>query len=199
VPSLVVSSPYDFGPVMTNFATWDTLHIANPGTAPLTITNITSDNPEFKVARTSLVIAAADFDTLAFWYKPTGAGPDSALITFTDDTPLGTHTLRARGTGQSTTDTGGSAPVAFALEPNLPNPFALRTTVRFALPRASDVRIEVFDLAGRRVRTLVDGPREAGLQSVPFEPGRDASSGVYFVRMTAGAFEATRKMLYLVR
>ena len=57
-----------------------------------------------------------------------------------------------------------------------------------ALPRASHVRIDVFDLAGRRIRTLVDGDREPGVHAVPFEPGTSASSGVYFVRMSAGAF-----------
>jgi hypothetical protein len=80
----------------------------------------------------------------------------------------------------------------------VPNPFALRTAIRFALPRATVVRLAVYDLAGRRVAMLVDGPREAGRHTVPFEPA-GLRSGVYFVRFNAGGFEATRKMLYFVR
>jgi hypothetical protein len=197
VPAFVVASPYDFGAVVPFYATWDTIHVANPGTAPMTITNIVSDDPNFTFARTAMVVQAASFDTLAVWFRATSAGPDSALITFTDDTPTGTHTLRARGTGQNATG-AESAPLAFALEPNQPNPFALRTTIRYAVPTKSHVRLEVFDLAGRRVATLVDADRDPGRHAAVFE-GRDLASGVYFVRMSAGSFESTRKMLYLVR
>ena len=199
VPALVTVSPFNFGGVPVNYATWDTVHIGNPGTAPLTITSVTSDNPRFTLSRSALTIPAAEFDTLALWYKPTAVGPDSALITFIADTPQGTHTLRARATGVPTTDADDALPLAFALEPNQPNPFGLRTTIRFALPRASDVRLEVYDLAGRRVAMLVDGARAAGRHAVPFEPGGRLASGVYFVRFSAGGFEATRKMLHFVR
>jgi photosystem II stability/assembly factor-like uncharacterized protein len=200
VPSFVLASPYDFGPVPPLYSTWDTLHVANPGTAPLTVTNITSDNPRFTPGRTSMVIAHAASDSLSLWYRPTSAGPDSALITFTTDTPQGTHTLRARGQGVNPTDTGGDLPLAFALESNEPNPFGRQTTIRYALPREAAVRLEVFDLAGRHVATLVDGTKAAGRFSVQFRPaaGR-VSSGVYFVRLTAGPFEQTRKMLYLAQ
>ena len=92
---------------------------------------------------------------------------------------LSGSTTGARGTGQPATGAEGGLPLAFALEPNQPNPFGLRTTLRFALPKASHVRLEVFDLAGRRVATVVDGPREAGRHLVPFEP-TSLASGVYF-------------------
>jgi hypothetical protein len=198
VPSFVVASPYDFGAVVPFYATWDTIHVANPGTAPMTITNIVSDDPNFTFARTTMVVQAASFDTLAVWFRPTSAGPDSALITFTDDTPAGSHTLRTRGRGQTPTGGGDALPLAFALEPNQPNPFGLRTTIRYAVPTKSHVRLEVFDLAGRRVSTLVDADRDPGRHAAVFE-GKDLASGVYFVRMTAGRFESTRKILYLVR
>jgi photosystem II stability/assembly factor-like uncharacterized protein len=199
-PLFALASPYDFGPVPPFYATWDTLHIANPGTAPLTISSVTSDNPRFYPSRMSLVVAPASFDTLGFWFRPTSVGADSALVTFTTDDVAGTHTLRARGSGTSLTDVS-TLPVAFALEPNEPNPFARQTTIRFALPSAAHVRLEVFDLAGRRVATLIDGERPAGRHAASFRPDatRSLASGVYFVHMTAGAFERTQKMLYLSR
>jgi hypothetical protein len=70
------------------------------------------------------------------------------------------------------------------------NPFRDRTLIGFALPRASNVKLEVFDVAGKRVRTLVDGVRAAGYHQVAFalgaEGGRSLAAGVYLVRLSAG-------------
>ncbi len=71
-----------------------------------------------------------------------------------------------------------------------PNPFNPRTTIRFALQEASHVRLSVHDLAGRLVRTLLDGGLPAGAQQVTWD-GRDAAgravgSGSYLARLEAG-------------
>ncbi len=200
-PQWILATPYDFGSAPPNYSTWDTLHVANPGNAPLTVSNVTTDNPRFFTPRTSFVIPPFASDSLSIWFRPQGAGADSALFTFTSDDVAGTHTLRARGRGTALIDAGGGPALAFELSPNQPNPFGRQTTIRYALPGDSPVRLEVFDLAGRRVSTLVDGPQTAGLHSVVFRPdaARDLPSGVYFVHIAAGAFERTRKMLYLAR
>jgi FtsP/CotA-like multicopper oxidase with cupredoxin domain len=75
-----------------------------------------------------------------------------------------------------------------------PEPFNPSTTIRFELPKSGDVKLEVFDVAGRRVARLVDGHMEAGLQEVSFEASR-LPSGMYFSRLKAGGRTATRKML----
>jgi len=59
-------------------------------------------------------------------------------------------------------DTQNMLPISFALSQNYPNPFNPTTTIRFELPKTSDVRIEIYDILGREVRTLVDGRFEAG-------------------------------------
>ena len=76
-----------------------------------------------------------------------------------------------------------------------PNPFNPRTTIRFALQEASHVRLSVHDLAGRLVRSLVDGGLPAGPQQVNWD-GRDAagravSSGSYFARLESGGMVET--------
>jgi hypothetical protein len=88
------------------------------------------------------------------------------------------------------------------LWPNRPNPFTGRTEIRYALPAPSRVRLEVFDLAGRRVATLVDARQDAGAHSVSFDPrrARDAQPGglrpgVYLYRLRAEGGVATRRML----
>jgi len=69
----------------------------------------------------------------------------------------------------------------FALEPAYPNPFNPKATVPFALPEAARVRLEVFDLMGRRVAVLADAPFEAGRHAAVFEAG-GVASGLYLVR-----------------
>jgi hypothetical protein len=92
-------------------------------------------------------------------------------------------------------------PDAFALEQNYPNPFNPTTNIRFSLPETNDVTLEVYDLTGRLVRTLVSGQVEAGVHTMTWD-GKDASgvqvaSGVYLYRIQAGAFNQTNKMTLL--
>ena len=92
-----------------------------------------------------------------------------------------------------------SLPVRFALEPNAPNPFNPETLIRYALPGASRVRLEIFNIAGQRVRTLVEEQQPAGTHSAVWDgrdtEGRQAAGGVYFYRLTAGGGEAVRRMV----
>jgi hypothetical protein len=90
-------------------------------------------------------------------------------------------------------------PARLALAPPRPNPFRNETRFRFDVPvDASHVAVNVFDLSGRRISTLVDGALPAGRHTAIWN-GRDGSgnrvaSGVYFVRMQSGDFEQTRKV-----
>ena len=87
--------------------------------------------------------------------------------------------------------TAAAAPRGFRLRCE-PNPFADETVVRFDLDRASTVDLEVFDVRGRRVASLAQGPREAGSHAVAWVAGA-APSGVYFVRLVReGAGEVRR-------
>ncbi len=80
-----------------------------------------------------------------------------------------------------------------------PNPFAGRTTLRYALPSASDVSLQVFDLGGRLVRTLVHAAQPAGSYVIDWDGRDDASrplpSGVYLTQLKAGAAAATHKVI----
>ena len=88
---------------------------------------------------------------------------------------------------------GGSA----IPEPSVyPNPFNNTATISFLLPVGSDVRVDVFDVLGRHVQTLLDGQREAGLQRVNID-GRRLASGVYFVHLNTPAQHFTRKILLI--
>ncbi|GMQ83077.1 MAG: hypothetical protein BMS9Abin05_2555 [Rhodothermia bacterium] len=87
-------------------------------------------------------------------------------------------------------------PKTFDLEPNYPNPFNPSTTIRYTLPHFEDVRIEVFDMVGRRVAVLVDKRMPAGSYRVQWDASGYAS-GSYIVQMTAGSFAESGKMILL--
>ncbi len=90
--------------------------------------------------------------------------------------------------------TGSSNVPSFRLEQNYPNPFNPTTRVRFALPRAANVLLEVCNTLGQRVRTLVNEMRESGYYDEVFDAS-GLASGVYFYRLQAGDFAATRKLI----
>ncbi len=202
---LALPAPRELGSSFVGTVIGDSIRIENKGTAPLEITNITSDNAAFWPGRTALLIAAGAADTVGAYFLPAATGPDSALFTFTSDDPVGTHALRVRGEGTLPVAADGPAPGTFALYANQPNPFRGSTVLRYALPRRAPVALEIFNLQGQRVTTLVRGEQEPGMHNVVFRPGpaeggtghEAIASGVYFVRFTAPGFSSTRKILYM--
>lgn len=93
----------------------------------------------------------------------------------------------------SVDETASPLPERLALYPNYPNPFNPATTIRFAVPVGQHVRLVMYDMLGREVATLVDGPRQPGLHTVRFD-ATDLPSGVYFYRLEAGVVVKTRTM-----
>ena len=92
-------------------------------------------------------------------------------------------------------------PVAFGLEQNYPNPFNPETTIRYQIGKRSPVRLDIYNLVGQRVRTLVRATLEAGFHSVRWDGRNDegvsVASGVYLYRLHAGDITATRTMLLI--
>lgn len=92
-------------------------------------------------------------------------------------------------------------PDNYRLAQNYPNPFNPSTVLEYSLPLRSQVRLEIFDILGRRVRLLVDNWQPAGEYSISWngrsESGERVTSGVYFYRMTAGNYSSRRKMILL--
>jgi hypothetical protein len=100
-----------------------------------------------------------------------------------------------------TTTGAETQPGAIVLHQNVPNPFNPTTLIRFELPARARVRLHVYDVGGRLVRTLVDGELQQGLQEIPWN-GRDdrgvnVASGVYFYRLETPRAVVSRKMVLL--
>jgi flagellar hook assembly protein FlgD len=90
-------------------------------------------------------------------------------------------------------------PREFALHSNYPNPFNSSTTIRFDIPVETHVTIEIFDLLGRKVGTLMDGNKLPGFYELLWygkdKNGKILPSGVYFYAITTGQFHRLHKML----
>jgi len=135
-----------------------------------------------------------------------GKGTTSAASTysFTDkDLPYEADSLTYR-LKQMDLGEGGheySAPVtvplgvpdALTFRDNFPNPFSAQTTIRYELPRSTPVRLIVFDLLGRRVKTLVDAQQTAGRHQVRLSAS-DLASGTYLVRLSANRTAQTTRV-----
>ncbi|UCG61674.1 MAG: SBBP repeat-containing protein [Candidatus Zixiibacteriota bacterium] len=124
---------------------------------------------------------SSDFPTEAPYQSASGGGCDVVIL-------------------KLDVETGGITPVEYGLPTeyslcqNYPNPFNPTTEISFSLPRASHVKLEIVNLMGRKVSTLIDGPIKAGYHTVSFD-GSKLASGVYLYRLTAGEFEQARKMM----
>ncbi len=96
---------------------------------------------------------------------------------------------------------GRALPARFALDPNYPNPFNPSTIIPYQLAASAAVRLEVFNLLGQRIATLVDGERPAGFHTATWHAtdaaGRAVGAGVYLYRMTVGVESQTGRMVLL--
>jgi ligand-binding sensor domain-containing protein len=84
----------------------------------------------------------------------------------------------------------------FSLSQNYPNPFNPTTTIRYALPSQSIVRLSIYNLLGREIATLVNEEQSAGWKEVKWNTV-GVASGIYFYKLTAGSFVEVKKMLLI--
>ena len=135
--------------------------------------------------------------------------PDSGNFTLADNSPCveaaeDRSDLGAFGIGCDPiilSTAGELLPAAYALHQNYPNPFNPVTTIQYDLPENSQVQVAIYDMLGRKVRTLVSGFENAGFKAVQWQGrndfGRSVGAGVYIYQIQAGDFLQTRKMILL--
>lgn len=130
--------------------------------------------------------------------SPTGSEPFEGFV---DDVALYNYALSQaeidslwdgfRAT--SNEEPGNIVPALFALEQNYPNPFNPSTNISYSLPSASEVKIEIFNMLGQNIATLVNEHQIAGNHTIQFDAS-SLSSGIYLYRLTAGSFVQTKKL-----
>ncbi len=92
-------------------------------------------------------------------------------------------------------------PASYSLSQNYPNPFNPETNIGFTMPKSGQLKLEIFNILGQKVRTLVDQYLKAGHKVVDWDgkddSGKEVSSGMYLYRMTTPEFSQTKKMVLL--
>lgn len=167
---------------------------------------------EYPTSRTN---AAGGFEIPWFkndnvWVVTEAVGylPDTTLVT-TKTAEKTTVTIRLKRFGTDVDDAPNS-PNDFALLPNYPNPFSATlpglqtpggTQITFHLPQPEHVQIEIFNIYGQRVRTLLNAVQVQGQRRIWWngadDTGRPATAGVYILRLRAGRFSTARRMVLL--
>jgi hypothetical protein len=99
-------------------------------------------------------------------------------------------------TGPTTVKTLNQKPLQYQLFQNYPNPFNSLTQIKFYLQDPNDVTIEVYNTLGKRIKTLLKKRLNAGHHEVIFN-AQDLSSGIYFYKLQAGAFQDVKKMILM--
>lgn len=147
-----------------------------------------------------LDLTVEPFATLAY------GGRDGIRIAFENgfaavSTDGSLHVYDLRSLPTAVDDQPYLIPRDFALEQNYPNPFNPSTTIRFALPERAAVKLEIFNILGERVATLLDESLAAGEHHAEWNgrgnSGGTVGTGIYFYRLTAGTQSEIRKMVLL--
>jgi hypothetical protein len=87
-------------------------------------------------------------------------------------------------------------PTEFALMQNYPNPFNPSTTIRYDVPKETNVTLKIYDIMGREVAELVNQRHDAGAYQIAWN-ANGMTSGVYFYRISAGDFTSVRKLILM--
>jgi hypothetical protein len=129
----------------------------------------------------------------AFLFRPVSAPEMTAALKVGGFGGLMERYIAVSGLTSTGAGAGNEIPSQFALLGNYPNPFNPSTTIRFALPEASQVRLAVYDMLGRELEVLVNGDLAAGTHSVSFEAG-SLVTGIYLYRLAADGQQLTGTM-----
>ncbi len=105
-------------------------------------------------------------------------------------------TAVSAGEAIASEDNEGAKDHVIRLEQNYPNPFNSSTTINFFLPEQTEIKLEIYDLIGNRIKLALDEVKNEGEHSVSVNAG-DLASGIYFYRLKAGDLILTRRMILI--
>ena len=154
-----------------------------------------SDKKGFDLANATLLGVTADNE----FFDPNGSEKYYYRIVVEDDAGNITATDAVPAKVTSIVSRIGSIPEKYVLEQNYPNPFNPSTRIAFGLPEMGRVRLDIFDLMGRHIRTLVDADLTAGMYEIVWD-GRDSrgqkvASGIYLYKLQAPDALLQKKMI----
>ena len=194
-----------FGSVRVGQFKDTTVTITNGGNDTLKITNISSSSGVFSARPVSKIVPPGQSFADTMRFTPAVLGSANANVILTSNSSTSPDTVKVSGTGSAPSSVRlatSEIPTVFSLSQNYPNPFNPSTIIRYGVPSRSNIRLEVFNMLGQSVATLVARDQEAGFFEVMWRA--NVPSGVYFYRLSAtstmnagGQYVEVRQMLLM--
>jgi hypothetical protein len=189
----------NFDTVVAGQTKMDSIIIACTGKTSLKIDSIRVTAAEFTITPGTATIPVGLGSKFAVTFAPTSIGAKSASIIFYHNGVSLRDTISVSGVGKevvSVQNLASALPKDYQLFGNYPNPFNPSTTIAYALPEKSSVRISIYDVQGRMVRSFAFGAQSAGIQRLVWNGANDQgvslASGVYIYRVKASSLERGR-------
>ena len=175
---------------------------------------IQTNNTPVEFVELNQTITSRDLDFYNIYFNGAWLDDVSSIFYLHVNVPAGTHVYNVTAVYDGGWESGfsnnnqvvvdvGDTPILLATElnGNYPNPFNPETAIKFALKEAGNVRIDVFNIKGQHVKTLINEHLEAAHHSVVWDGkdtnGVNVSSGVYFYKMKTGKYSETKKMILM--
>ena len=189
----------NFGDVVPNETVTETFMISNLGNAELNGTIDVTEDFEISASEYSLAIGENIEVTVSFTPETAGEYTGSVAITSNDtNNPEATIALSGTGNGTNSDDL---IPLVTELQGNYPNPFNPTTTIKYALNADTKVELEIYNIKGQAVKTLVNENQAAGYHSIVWNgkdnSNRQTASGIYFYKFKAGNIVSMKKMILM--
>ncbi|MBN1153687.1 T9SS type A sorting domain-containing protein [candidate division KSB1 bacterium] len=143
-------------------------------------------------------LLSAGEHTLTIAYREDGAKLDKICISDCPYAPLGLGEEAENICGPTGVSNLEQMPDAYVLEQNYPNPFNPTTSIKYCLAQKSKVTLEVFDMTGRMVETLINGVAGMGEHTITFN-GSDLASGIYFYRLRTSTGVMRSKKMAMIK
>jgi hypothetical protein len=197
-PVTVSGHEIKFGTVNLPTLKKDSVQLSNIGPDTVHFT-VTSTNSAFTTASGTVAVQPGGNVYLVITFTPADTNTHSGYIKLVYDALGSPDSIAVSGKGNKVTgveDVQSLLPKEFALGQNYPNPFNPSTQIAYAVPKASKITLEIYDVLGRKVATLVNGLVQPGYYTANFNAS-SMSSGIYFYRLSSPGAIFTKKMMLL--
>lgn len=192
----------DFGDIGQTGPVSKTMTIKNVGDQELVVTGAFGGNAAFTVEPANFTVPALGSKDVSIVFEPYAEESmfyDSYIALPNNDPNEANVGFPVSGTGifnPSAVSTHDVMPTEYSLSQNYPNPFNPSTSIQFNTVKDGHVKLAVYNTLGKEVAVLVNGTMEAGSHKIDWQAD-DLPSGVYFYHLTAGNFNATKKMILM--
>jgi hypothetical protein len=193
----------DFGYVLVGDDASDTLYVSNLGEVDLEVTNITNGVIEFDVIPVNFVLAQGEVGAVVVTFTPQAELLYEDILIIESNDPINSqYEVLLSGSGYELTGLDDQFPLVTKVDQNYPNPFNPETRIAFSIANKEQfAKLEIFNIKGQKVKTLVNEELEVGKYSVIWKgndiSGRKVASGVYFYKFDTDDYHNIKKMLLL--